>query len=442
MSRLSTTEERAIFDGIDEDGSGSIEDKELYSHLLDKGLDEQTISELFRRLDTNQDGHISRDEWKSGFEQYLLVAWRAGGERIGDKITSNVHGNGVDCLASTTRGDALLVPGGGDGNPKEVALVEKRSDGTTLVHQRFTGHRKRVTCVASDDDVVASGDIDNTVRLWNLFTGEQTAVLEGHEGRIIGVAVRAFAVDAHGKGHSLVVSGSDDFTVRLWRDAACAAVLIEPSGMVLSVALGGITAGGEEVVLSAGQDSVKVWPIDGRTECLGTLPHPGPVFSIDVDVLDRDVIATGCGGLDSNPESSKVRVWSLSSASRGRGPTCTRVLDPALGSAALSCVNAVRITGDMLVSGQHGCVKVWKLIVGGGECVATLEHERVATCGVVVLPSGAIAAVGDGSEGYGSGGVFVWRSKQPRNDSSGDAVSQQGRLKDGEKSNKPPSRHS
>ena len=83
------------------------------------------------------------------------------------------------------------------------------------------------------------------------------------------------------------------------------------------------------------------------------------MFSVDVDPLDRDVIATGCGGLDGHPDSSKVKTWSLTRRA------CTRTLDPSLvdtagrASSALSCVNAVRICGEVLVSGQYGCVMVW-----------------------------------------------------------------------------------
>ncbi len=59
----------AIFQQIDTDRSGTIEDHELLAHLLEAGQDDESISALFRALDTNKDGHISRAEWEQGLHR-------------------------------------------------------------------------------------------------------------------------------------------------------------------------------------------------------------------------------------------------------------------------------------------------------------------------------------------------------------------------------------
>ena len=64
------SESDAAFDAIDTDSSGTIEDYELLLHLVQKGHDATRIDALFRSLDVNADGHISRDEWNHGFEQF------------------------------------------------------------------------------------------------------------------------------------------------------------------------------------------------------------------------------------------------------------------------------------------------------------------------------------------------------------------------------------
>ena len=69
----------AIFQQIDTDRSGSIEDHELLTHLLQAGQDDESISALFRALDTNEDGCISRAEWIQGFELYARA--RQSGDR-------------------------------------------------------------------------------------------------------------------------------------------------------------------------------------------------------------------------------------------------------------------------------------------------------------------------------------------------------------------------
>ena len=59
-----------------------------------------------------------------------------------------------------------------------------------------------------DNKLIASGSIDQTVRVWNLNTKECIAVLKGHEGWI-----RAVCFSPDGQ---ILASGSHDRTIRLW----------------------------------------------------------------------------------------------------------------------------------------------------------------------------------------------------------------------------------
>ena len=74
----------------------------------------------------------------------------------------------------------------------------------------LSGHNGDVMAIAYRPDVkrLASAERDETVRLWNLKTGENLATLTGHEGLVTGVA---FSSD-----RKQLVSGSGDATVRLW----------------------------------------------------------------------------------------------------------------------------------------------------------------------------------------------------------------------------------
>jgi len=60
----------AIFDQIDADKSGEIDSKELMMHLLGLGQEHETVSDLFRVLDTDGNGSISREEFIAGFDLY------------------------------------------------------------------------------------------------------------------------------------------------------------------------------------------------------------------------------------------------------------------------------------------------------------------------------------------------------------------------------------
>ena len=59
----SMAQPNAIFDQIDADKSGEIDSKELMMALLGLGQEHETVSDLFRVLDTDGNGSISREEF-------------------------------------------------------------------------------------------------------------------------------------------------------------------------------------------------------------------------------------------------------------------------------------------------------------------------------------------------------------------------------------------
>jgi Kef-type K+ transport system membrane component KefB len=63
----------AIFDKIDADGGGSIDQEEMYEALADAGLEitEEGVITLFAMIDEDGNGDIDRDEWKETVEFYL-----------------------------------------------------------------------------------------------------------------------------------------------------------------------------------------------------------------------------------------------------------------------------------------------------------------------------------------------------------------------------------
>jgi Prp8 binding protein len=76
-------------------------------------------------------------------------------------------------------------------------------------------------CFVSNTTIVA-GSTDNTVGLFNLKSGEIIRRFRGHSGIVNSVDVL--------KGRGLIVSGSDDGTVRVWQEDSKAEVEVVELG--------------------------------------------------------------------------------------------------------------------------------------------------------------------------------------------------------------------
>ncbi len=136
--------------------------------------------------------------------------------------------NGADSTLSTSAGDDAQVTGTLSGHTNSVSSVRWSPDGKTIATaswdntaklwdpttgentQTFEGHTDRVVMVAwsPDGKTVATASWDNTVKLWDPTTGENTQSLEGHEDSLEAVA---WSPD----GETIATSSWDD-DVKLW----------------------------------------------------------------------------------------------------------------------------------------------------------------------------------------------------------------------------------
>jgi hypothetical protein len=82
---------------------------------------------------------------------------------------------------------------------------------------KLEGHTGVVNAVAVSDDgtYIVSGSADNTVRIWDMETGDQLQMLEGHTDQVSSVAVSGAFIADHGL-NPFVISGSSDATVKMW----------------------------------------------------------------------------------------------------------------------------------------------------------------------------------------------------------------------------------
>ena len=86
-------------------------------------------------------------------------------------------------------------------HPKDITL-----DRTIKGH---SGWVKSVVAMSPDGQTIVSGSGDNTIKVWNLDTGELLHTLEGHSD-----SVNSVAISPNGR---TIVSGSEDETVKVWQ---------------------------------------------------------------------------------------------------------------------------------------------------------------------------------------------------------------------------------
>jgi WD40 repeat protein len=122
---------------------------------------------------------------------------------------------------------------------------------------------------------VVSGSFDNTLRVWDLESGQTIRTLQGHTRE-----VSAVALTPDGRR---VVSGSQDNSVRLWdlESGETILTLQGHTGWVYAVAL---IPDGHRVVSASRDNTLRVWDLkDGKELVVFTVDAPVTACSVGPD---------------------------------------------------------------------------------------------------------------------------------------------------------------
>lgn len=233
------------------------------------------------------------------------------------------------------------------------------------------GHAGSVNSVAVTPDGagVVSGSSDQTVRLWDIASGQCVSTFEGHPSRVMSVAVS--------RDGNRVISASEDYTIHVWDLASgrCTAIQDGLTDTAPDVQVA-FSADGTRAVSACSDYAVRIWDITSA-QCLGVLEgHSANVRSVAVSQDDRRAV--------SGSEDQTIRVWDLNAK------RCLATLEGHTASIWCTIVNS---NGTRAISGSSDeTVRIWDLVAN--RCLATLEGHTAPVRSVAITPDGTKAISG------------------------------------------------
>ena len=160
------------------------------------------------------------------------------------------------------------------------------------------GHQQGICAVAFSPDLkfLASGSRDNTVRLWEVATGNSLQECDAHQAMVRAVA---FSPDS-----TWLISGGDDCVARRWQleTGKCLGIFEGHGKAVCDVC---ISPDGHTLISSSEDGAIRCWDVD-QGRCVKTLQgHEGAIWAL--------ALSPDGGTLVSSSLDRQLRIWDVAS---------------------------------------------------------------------------------------------------------------------------------
>ena len=202
------------------------------------------------------------------------------------KVSGHTHA--VSCVATCKINNAIFASGSEDCTLKIWTIKKSKKDGVlATARSTIKAHDKMINCIAvsPNDKLVATGSQDKLAKLWDIDSGKQIKVFQGHKR---GIWCAQFS-----PMDQVLATSSADSTVKLWSlmDGICLKTFEGHDASVLKLAF--ISLGTQ--ILTTGSDGlVKLWTVKS-SECVQTMDeHMDRVWALSTANNDQTVF-TGSG---------------------------------------------------------------------------------------------------------------------------------------------------
>ncbi len=263
---------------------------------------------------------------------------------------------------------AVIIAVFGASSSKFVSDAGAKSAETEQVKPELvlqTGHSESVKAVvfSPNNQWVASGSVDNTVKIWEFETGRELRALVGHTGTI-----KALARSTDG---SKLASGGNDKTIKIWEVESGKEIksFAVQDGSVEAIAL---SFDGQKLAVGSTGNTVTIWDITNGQELYKLPEHTGAITAL---AFSRDGRFLASGSSDNT-----VKIWDTSKGRRIR--TLTKHTDK---------IKALQFSedGENLASGSFDkTVRLWKTSNGRELSVFRNHTGKVLT--ISFMPGGKL----------------------------------------------------
>ncbi len=275
------------------------------------------------------------------------------------KATFEGHTDDVMSVAFSPNGKMLA-----SGSLDETVRIWKVETGRLL--HTLTGHRSEVMSVAfsPDGETLVSASWDRTIRLWNPHNGQLKKTLTDHSG---GVSSIAFSPD----GQTLA-SGSADQTIRLWNTTTwqLKRTLRGHTHVVDSVAF---SPDGDMLASGSRDKTIRLWNPHNGQHLHSLTGHTNHITRLAFSP-DKQILASGSGD-------RTIRLWNTDAGTPERTLTNNSGNNPV----------AFSPDGAILLIGGHG-ILIWNTQTG--QYKRPLAEHIGYPLSVVFSPDGQMVASG------------------------------------------------